>query len=122
MNNSISREKVILVCLVMAIVMLVGVIAFEQVKIEKLQEQQLVETGPEIVTGEYTIIHYPDGGWINSIYITDYYLVGRDLYYKEKNSTEYKIIWFPNIIFADGWLESKELVDYGYWIPALEID
>lgn len=92
MNNNISREKVILVCLVMAIVMLVGVIAFEQAKIEKLQEQQAIEPGPEIITGEYTIIHYPEGGWINTIYITDYYLEGQVLHYKEKNSTDYKPI------------------------------
>jgi hypothetical protein len=122
MKNNISREKVQLFCLIIAIIVLMGAIGGLLTKNEKLEEQLAIDTEPKVITGEYTIIHYPNGGWINSIHITDYYLVGRDLYYKEKNSTEYKILWFPNIIFADGWLEGKELADYGYWITDLDFD
>jgi hypothetical protein len=108
-----NREKFILICLMIAIVILVGVIASEQVKIEKLQEQTAIE--PKAVEGQYTIIQYPSGAWANAIYITSYKLDGNVLWYKEKGSTEDKPIWFSSVILADGWVEGKALEDYGYW-------
>ncbi|MDF2891218.1 MAG: hypothetical protein K0R80_1585 [Clostridia bacterium] len=125
MKNNISREKVILLCLIIAIFVLVGGIAKEQVRIEKLEEQlanrPLVEA-PKIIFGEYTLIHYPNGGWINAIYITEYYKIGQDLFYKEKGSTVFKPIWFPSILPVDGWVEGDALTDYGYWIPELNFE
>jgi hypothetical protein len=109
----------------MAIVVLVGVIAIEQVKMEKLEEQlanvQHVEA-PKIVFGKYTLIHYPNGGWTNAIYITEYYKIGQDLYYKEKGSLVFKPIWFPSILPVDGWIEGEQLADYGCWISELDFE
>lgn len=114
---NISREKVILLCLVMAIVILLGVIATEQVKIQNLETQSLIQPEPKIIKDEYTLIHYPNSAWANAIYITEYYLDGQAVYYKEKDSKEYKPIWFSSVIFADGWLEGEALKNYGYWTP-----
>jgi hypothetical protein len=121
----ISREKVILLCLLMAIVVLVGLISIEQVKIEKLEEELAsipLEEAPKIIFGKYTLIHYPNGGWTNAIYITEYYKIGQDLYYKEKGSTVFKPIWFPSVLPVDGWVAEAQLDDYGYWIPELNFE
>jgi hypothetical protein len=117
MNNYVSRQKVVILCLMMTIVVCMGVIAILQVKVETLQEQSIIgEPAPKTFTGEYTIIHYPSGGWANAIYITEYKLDGQVIWYKEKGSTEDKPIWFSSVIMADGWLYGEELANYGYWI------
>jgi hypothetical protein len=100
----------------MAIVVLMGSISILQVKIEKLQEQSII-VHPEVITGNYTIIQYTDAGWINPIYVSEYYLNGQVLMYIEKDSIKYKPIKFEGLRFVDGWVEGDPLMQYGYWIP-----
>jgi hypothetical protein len=84
-------------------------------QVDKLQ--QPIETR---IVGEYTLIHYPNGGWINAIHITEYYIKDNLLWYREKGSTTDKPVWISDVIFADGWIEGEQLMDYGYWISELE--
>jgi hypothetical protein len=117
MNKYISRQKVIILCLMMAIVVLMGTIAMLQVKAEKLQELSMVSPEPEITTGNFTIIQYTNAGWINPIYVSEYFLDGQVLMYLEKGSLKYKPIKFEGLRFVDGWVEGDPLMKYGYWIP-----
>ena len=118
MNDYISRQKVIIICLMMAIVVLMGTISMLQFKVEKLQEKLIViEPEPEVIVGNYTIIQYTDAGWINPLYVSEYCLDGQVLKYKEKGSLKYKPISFDGIRIVDGWVEGDELMQYGYWIP-----
>ncbi|MDF2889767.1 MAG: hypothetical protein K0R80_134 [Clostridia bacterium] len=126
MNNYISREKLINIILMMVIVAMLFVIAIllmqnENLELQAVNEEEQVEA-PKIVFGKYTLIHYPNSGWTNAIYITEYYKIGQDLYYKEKGSTVFKPIWFPNILPVDGWIEEEQLADYGYWISEMDFD
>jgi hypothetical protein len=116
MNNYISRQKVIIICLMMAIVVLMGVMAMMQFKVEKLQEQLLTEQVPKLIVGDFTIIQYTEAGWINPIYISEYFLDGQVLMYLEKDSSRYKPMKFEGLRFIDGWLGDDEMMKYGYWI------
>jgi hypothetical protein len=101
----------------MVIVAMAFVMGITLTENESLEERIALEPEPKIITGQYTIIHYPSGGWANAVQITEYYLKGQVLWYKEKGSTKDKPIWLSSIIIADGWLEGEQLVDYGYWLP-----
>jgi hypothetical protein len=123
MNNKIPTSNVINTGLMMLIVVMAIVLAITFVQNENLEAQAVrLETvrEPKVITGEYTIIHYPSGGWANAIYITEYKLDGQVLWYKEKDSTEDKPIWFSSVLLADGWLYGEALADYGYWISEYE--
>jgi hypothetical protein len=103
----------------MAIVVLLGTIAMLQVKVEKSKIQAvMIEKGPEVIKGNYTIIQYTDAGWINPIYVSEYCLDGQVLEYTEKGSLKHKPISFDGIRIVDGWVEGDELMQYGYWIPS----
>jgi hypothetical protein len=91
----------------------------ETVNLERQVDKLQQPTETKIV-GQYTLIHYPNGGWINSIHITEYYIKDNLLWYKEKGSTTDKPIWLSSVIFVDGWIEGERLMDYGYWISELE--
>lgn len=110
------------ICLIVVIVVLVGILYYQAVEIENLQAE-LVENASFVTPavsghGKYTIFHYPEGGLITPVYITDYYLVGQVVHYIEKGSKEYKPIWLPYVRFADGWIEDEEqLMKNGVWFP-----
>jgi hypothetical protein len=114
-----TREKRQLICLIIAIIILVYALSVTAVNNEKLQER-IEQLQPKVTTGQYTILHYPPGGWVNAIYITEYYLDGHIIHYKEKGSTEFKPLYFPNILPVDGWIEGEALTEYGIWTSELE--
>jgi hypothetical protein len=113
-----SRE----VKLIIIIGLLVGVITYCGWYATNLEQQvdKLQQPTETKIVGEYTLIHYPNGGWINSIHITEYYIKDNLLWYREKGSTEDKPIWVSDVIFADGWLEREQLIGYGVWVSELE--
>jgi hypothetical protein len=109
-------STIILIGLLMGALMYYG---FYSAKLEQQVDKLQQPTETKIV-GQYTLIHYPNGGWINSIHITEYYIKDNLLWYREKGSTTDKPVWISDVIFADGWLEGEELIDYGVWVSELE--
>jgi hypothetical protein len=117
-----TRSKLSFLSLIIAILILAVAVRYQSSEIKNLQatiQEQASEKAPEIIEGQYTIIHYPPG-WTNAIYITEYYLDGKTLWFKEKGSTEFKPIWFPGLLPVDGWIEGEALMNYGYWISEYE--
>jgi len=117
MKNNMSREKVILLCMIIAILVLVGVITVQQVKIEKFEEPQVIAAPTqETIKGEFTLFQYA-ASWINPIYIEGYRLDGQVLYYTEKYNTQELPISIDNLRIVPSWIEGNELMKYGFWIP-----
>lgn len=113
-----SREKIILFCLMFAIVVLVWFMSAQQIKVEELQEQSVIsEQMSKSVQGEYTLFQYTDAGWINPIYIEEYHLDGQVLYYKEKGNKQELPISFVTLRIVPGWVVGDDLMQYGFWIP-----
>jgi hypothetical protein len=113
-----KRERnLIIIC-----ILLFGFIIFQMIETVNLELQmdKLQQPTETRISGEYTLIHYPNGGWINAIHITEYYIKDNLLWYREKGSIEDKPIWLNTVLFVDGWIEGKQLMDYGYWISELE--
>jgi uncharacterized protein (DUF2126 family) len=109
-----NREKrlstIIGILLIVVVIVTTNTTKLEQ-QVDKLQQPTQTK-----IVGQYTLIHYPNGGWINNIYITEYYIKDNLLWYREKGSTTDKPIWINDVLFADGWIEGKQLMNYGYWV------
>jgi len=110
----ISRDKFYNVILVLIILAMAFALVITLTENENM-EAQLAAGEPEIVTGNYTLFHYTDAGWINPIYVTRYSLDGQVLRYVE-NGTELPIS-FEHIRIVPGWVEGDELMQYGFWVP-----
>lgn len=116
MSKYISKGLIKLLSLVL-IMVLIGTIAGLQIKNVKLQAQLIVAQESRVITGEYTLIHYPNSAWTNAIYVTEFYVDGQYIYFKQKDSTEFKPVWASTILPVDGWITGEKLYDYGYWEP-----
>lgn len=78
---------------------------------------------PEVKHGQYTIFHYTKGGWVNRLYVTEYYITDHIIFYKDReHQDEYLEVLLDDCLPQPGWIEdADELMDYGYWEPA-EVD
>lgn len=74
---------------------------------------------PEVKQGKYTIFQYTQNGWANRLYVTEYYIKDRIIYYKSReHQGEYMEAPFDNCLPVPDWIESTdELMNYGYWEP-----
>jgi hypothetical protein len=118
MNKYQTRQKIIISILLIFLIASIGFIGWLETKIDTLEAQPAIETlEPEIITGEYTIIHYAPGGWTNAIYITEHYYEGNYIHYKAKDSMKFIRLWAPVILPVDGWISEDKLMGYGHWIP-----
>ena len=74
---------------------------------------------PEVKQGRYTIFQYAQNGWTNRLYVTEYYIEDRIIYYKSReHQGEYMEVPFDDCLPAPDWIEDiDELMDYGWWEP-----
>lgn len=71
----------------------------------------------EIKQGKYTIFNYTQNGWTNRLYVTEYYIEDRIIYYKPReHEGGYLEVTLENCLTVPGWIEDTDLLmDYGYW-------
>lgn len=119
MINYVTKQKITILCLMMAVVILMGVVAIQLTKIDTLESIPAASVAAEIevFTGEFTLFHYTQGGWVNYYYITEFYIEGQILHYKIGDSRQSIPVLFQEIGIVQGWIEEENLPKYGYWIP-----
>jgi hypothetical protein len=114
-----SREKrlstIIAILLIVVVIVTTNTTKLEQ-QVDKLQQP----TQQQSIKGEYTLIHYPNGGWTNAIYVTEYYLEGNLTWFMEKGSKEFIPVWTSLTLPVKGWLTDEQLIGYGVWVSELE--
>lgn len=74
---------------------------------------------PEVKQGQYTIFQYTKCGWTNRLYVTEYYIEDRIIYYKSReHQGEYMEVPFDDCLIVPEYIEVvDDLMNYGFWEP-----
>jgi hypothetical protein len=72
---------------------------------------------PEVKQGQYTIFQYTKTGWTNRLYVTEYFIKDKMIFYKPReHQEEYLEMPFEDCLLVPEWIEENEdLMNYGFW-------
>lgn len=111
-----DRDRKILFCLIVIIIILIGALGIQMRKAERLEAAEAnVEVNITPVTrGAYTLFQYTNVGWTNVEYLTEYYIKDQLLYYRTKDGKK-NFCDTNSFAMVEGWIEEQEKIDYGFY-------
>lgn len=118
MITNMNRFIAALIIIAIIFATMLAAIAIQQETIQDLKQKPVIETtGPEIITGEFTLFQYTEGGWVNHFYISSYQLDGQAIKFTLGDNKQLIPLLFEEVCLVPGWVDEKDLPKYGYWIP-----